>query len=224
MDRETVPAKTVARVVAVALAVLALALVLAAPTPAATTRPPKWVQTAIRQLARLPVRAPLSMSGYSRDAFGEAWADVDHNGCDTRNDILRRDLTQVVMKAHSTCIVASGSLHDPYTGTTIHFLRGPTSSAVQIDHVVPLADAWRTGAATWPAARRVRYANDPYLLLAVDGPANEAKGDSDASEWLPTPAYRCRYVAKQVAVKTRYKLWVTKPEHDTISATLKHCP
>ena len=126
------------------------------------------------------------MTGYSRDKFGEPWADVDHNGCDTRNDILKRDLTKEVFKAGSSCIVQTGLLADPYTGKTIDFVRGvKTSSAVQIDHVVALGDAWRTGAAKWTAKKRLSYANDRVVLLAVDGPQNEAKGDDDASEWLP---------------------------------------
>ena len=99
-----------------------------------------------------------------------------------------------------------------------------TSTAVQIDHVVALGDAWRTGAAKWTAAKRLRYANDPVVLLAVDGPQNEAKGDDDASEWLPPrKAYDCTYVAKQITIKTRYALWVTATERSAMAATLKTC-
>jgi hypothetical protein len=127
-----------------------------------------------------------------------------------------------LFKAGSDCVIASGTLNDPYTGTKIKFVRGVgTSSAVQIDHVVALADAWRTGARKWSAARRLRYANDPPVLLAVDGPEDEAKGDDDASEWLPdNPRFACAYVATQIAIKTEYRLWVTQAEHDAMASTL----
>ncbi len=165
------------------------------------------------------------MTGYSRAKFGPAWEDVDHNGCDTRNDILKRDLRKIVFKAGSSCLIQTGVLADPYTGKIINFVRGvKTSTAVQIDHVVALADAWRTGAATWIAAKRLRYANDPVVLLAVDGPQNEAKGDDDASQWLPPrKAYDCRYVAKQITIKTKYILWVTPAERTAMSGVLETC-
>ena len=135
-----------------------------------------------------------------------------HNGCDTRNDILRRDLTDIVIKPGTHgCTVASGVLHDPYTNTFITFTRGvTTSAAVQIDHVVALGDAWQTGAQQLSLAVRTNMANDPLELLAVSGPTNEQKGDADAASWLPpNKAFRCSYVAIQVAVKIRYHLWVT---------------
>lgn len=165
------------------------------------------------------------MKGYTREKFGQPWADVDDNGCDTRNDILRRDLRNVVLVGGSACLVQSGRLHDPYTGRFIRFVRGvKTSSAVQIDHIVALADAWRTGAKRWSANRRLVYANDPNVLLAVDGPSNEAKADGDASEWLPRrKSYACRYVARQIAVKAQYTLWLTPSEHDAIASILGHC-
>ena len=173
----------------------------------------------------MPVKQPASMTGYSRAQFGPAWEDVDGNHCDTRDDILRRDLIQVVLKPGSTCVVLSGVLHDPYTGKTIHLLRGvKTSAAVQIDHIVPLADAWRNGAASWSVTLRLHYANDPYVLVAADGPANEAKGDSDASGWLPTwKPDRCQYVAHQLAVKSKYRLWLTAAEKKAIAAVLVGC-
>lgn len=179
---------------------------------------------ALAQLAKLTVHAPGSMAGYRRDRYGSAWADVDHNGCDTRDDVLARDLTGV-RRDRDGCTVLSGSLHDPYTGRTIAFRRGVrTSAAVQIDHLVPLANAWRTGARGWTADKRKRLANDPVNLLAVDGPANESKGDQDASTWLPPVAsYRCTYVAAQVRVKASYGLWVTRAEHDAIARILHDC-
>jgi hypothetical protein len=166
------------------------------------------------------------MAGYSRSKFGPAWADVDRNGCDTRNDILRRDLVSRVLRAGSRCIVQRGILHDPYTGRTIRFVRGVrTSSAVQIDHVVALAAAWRTGAKGWSARKRLLYANDPVVLLAVDGPTNAAKGDRDASQWLPPrQAFDCRYVAKQIAIKQKWGLWVTPAEDRAMARVLARWP
>ena len=201
----------------------------ATPSPSPATGPPPpalfSIAAARKEIAALPVKPAGPMSGYSRAQFGPAWEDVDGNHCDTRDDILRRDLTQIVFKTGSTCEIASGILHDPYTGKTIHFLRGiKTSAAVQIDHIVPLADAWRTGAAAWSATVRLHYANDPYVLVAADGPANEQKSDSDASGWLPPfVSDRCQYVAHQLAVKTKYRLWLTAPEKSAIATVLRTC-
>ena len=167
------------------------------------------------------------MTGYDRDLFGPRWADVDRNGCDTRNDVLRRDLTALVIKPGTHgCVVLRGTLHDPYTGRTIAFVRGVgTSLAVQIDHVVALGDAWQKGAARWSTQRRTVFANDPLNLLAVQGAANLAKGDADAATWLPpSTAYRCAYVARQVAVKLRYGLSVTPAERDALLRILARCP
>ena len=175
-------------------------------------------------LAGLPVKGRAPMTGYSRAQFGPAWKDVDHNGCDTRNDILRRDLTAQVLSG--SCVVLSGTLQDPYTGDVIAFRRGPgTSTAVQIDHVVALGDAWQKGAQQLTPGVRLALANDPLELLAVDGPTNERKGDGDAATWLPpNKAFRCQYVARQVAVKVRYHLWVTAAERDAIARVLSSCP
>jgi hypothetical protein len=180
--------------------------------------------TVLRGLA-VKGRAPLT--GYDRERFGQAWADVDRNGCDTRNDVLRRDLDTVVLKVGTYgCLVRSGVLLDPYTRTTIRFVRGVgTSNAVQIDHVVALADAWQKGASRWTDARRLRFANDPLNLLAVDGPTNLRKGASDAASWLPpAKSYRCAFVARQVAVKKAYGLWVTRAERDAMLRVLARCP
>lgn len=187
---------------------------------------------ALAELATLPVKGRAPKTGYTRAQFGPAWTDDvavadGHNGCDTRNDILARDLTGVTFKPGShDCAVLSGNLHDPYTGRIIAFHRGVgSSSAVQIDHLVALSDAWQTGAQQLPADRRQDFANDPLNLEAVDGPTNEAKGDGDAATWLPpNKAYRCTYVSRQVAVKAKYDLWVTPAEHDAIVRVLDHCP
>ncbi len=190
-----------------------------------TTTGDTGAATALAQLATLAVKGRAPMTGYSRDEFGPAWKDVDRNGCDTRNDILNRDLTAIVLQDGSTCVVASGSLADPYTGKTIAFVRGQgTSTAVQIDHVVALGDAWQTGAFQWTDEKRLEFANDPQELLAVNGPTNEAKGDGDAATWLPpNKAFRCTYIEIQVSVKATYGLWVTPAEHDAMSRILKGC-
>ncbi|MGZ4567105.1 MAG: GmrSD restriction endonuclease domain-containing protein [Blastococcus sp.] len=183
--------------------------------------------SALAALAAVAVKGRAPQTGYSRDQFGPAWQDVDHNGCDTRNDILARDLTGEVFKPGThDCVVLTGTLAEPYTGRTIFFQRGQTTSeAVQIDHVVALSDAWQKGAQGWSAARRAAFANDPLNLLAVDGPLNMAKGDGDAATWLPpNRAYRCAYVARQVAVKVEYGLWMTQAEKNAIATILTTCP
>jgi hypothetical protein len=181
---------------------------------------------ALAALATLAVKGRAPKTGYARGLFGQAWADVDRNGCDTRNDILRRDLASFVLKARTHgCLVLSGTLRDPYTGATVPFMRGQqTSIAVQIDHVVALSDAWQKGAQKWSPAKRERFANDPLNLLAVDGPSNSRKGDGDAATWLPpAKSYRCRYVARQVAVKAAYGVWVTAAEKAAITRVLASC-
>ncbi|AKK03803.1 HNH endonuclease family protein [Corynebacterium epidermidicanis] len=183
-------------------------------------------------LNALPVKGRAPKTGYSREKFGQAWSDdvvveFGHNGCDTRNDILRRDLTGTILKEGTRgCVVLSGILHDPYTATEIAFTRGKaTSSAVQIDHVVALSNAWQTGAQQLSDDQRRNLANDPLNLLAVDGAANQQKGDRDAATWLPrNKAFRCTYVSRQVEVKTKYQLWVTAPEKEAIGRILAQCP
>jgi hypothetical protein len=137
-----------------------------------------------------------------------------------------RDLTRVTWRDSPSCTVASGTLKDPYTGKTIYFVRGvKTSLAVQIDHVVALSNAWVTGASVLPAQTKYNIYNDPLNLLAVDGPTNGQKSDSDAASWLPpNKAFRCAYVARQIAVKVKYRLWVTTQEKAAMSAVLKTCP
>ncbi|WP_125615033.1 HNH endonuclease family protein [Specibacter cremeus] len=181
---------------------------------------------AVAVLATLPVKGRAPRTNYDRAAFGQAWLDADRNGCDTRNDVLRRDLAPPVMAAGSGCVVASGTLHDPYTDTLIAFRRGAdTSAAVQIDHVVALGNAWQTGAQRLSAVQRQSLANDPLNLLAVDGPANQEKGDGDAATWLPpSRKFRCAYVARQISVKAAYGLWVTAPERDAMRRVLRLCP
>jgi len=183
--------------------------------------------SALAALATLKVKGRAPKTGYDRAKFGQAWADVDHNGCDTRNDVLRRDLGPRALKPGTNgCLVLSGTLHDPYLGRTIAFVRGAsTSSAVQIDHVVPLSDAWQKGAQQWTTPKRTALANDPLNLLAVDGLTNQQKSDGDAATWLPpNRAYRCPYAARQIAVKAKYGLWVTSAERDALRQILAACP
>lgn len=183
--------------------------------------------TAINVLDTLPVKGRAPKTGYTRDQFGPAWKDMNHNGCDTRNDILQRDLTKKTFKNGSKCVVATGTLvTDPYTGKTIVWTRGQnTSSAIQIDHVVALSNAWQTGAQQWSAQKRETFGNDPLNLIAADGPANMAKGDGDAATWLPpNKAYRCQYVENQIAVKKKYGLWVTAAEKNAMNNILQNCP
>lgn len=181
--------------------------------------------TALEQLETLEVKGRAPKTGYSRDAFGDGWLDPDGNGCDTRNDILQRDLKNVVQD-NDDCRVLTGTLHDPFTDETIEFTRGPQSSMdVQIDHVVALSDAWQKGAQQLTEEQRARVANDPLNLLAVDGPANSQKSDADAATWLPpNTEFRCEFVAMQTAVKAKYDLWVTDAEYTAIRDVLSECP
>lgn len=174
-------------------------------------------------LASIPIKGRAAKTGYSRDLFGGSWQRM--NDCDMRNYILARDLRETTFVT-PTCKVASGVLQDPYTGKTIYFLRGAeTSDDVQIDHVVSLSDAWQKGAQQLTPDQRVALANDPLELLAVDGTANQQKSDGDAATWLPAhKPYRCEYVARQIAVKKKYSLWMTRSEYDAIAQILSSCP
>jgi hypothetical protein len=176
-------------------------------------------------LAGLPVKGRAAMTAYSREMFGRPWADTNANGCDTRDDVLTRDLAhRRYERGTSSCVVAAGDLRDPYTGHTIHFRRG-YGSLVDIDHVVALGNAWATGAFRWDASKRLQFANDPANLLAVDASANRQKGDGDAATWLPrNKAFRCEYVARQISTKATYGLWVTPPERDAMTRVLGRCP
>jgi hypothetical protein len=175
-------------------------------------------------LAQLAVKGRAPKTGYARENFGDGWGNIGY--CDTRNYILKRDLTNITWRDSPDCTVATGVLKDPYTGKVIHFVRGVGSSlAVQIDHVVALSDAWQKGAQKLSFQSRQNFANDPLNLLAVDGPTNGQKSDSDAASWLPpSKSYRCPYVARQVAVKRKYHLWVTAAEKEAIASVLKACP
>jgi hypothetical protein len=196
-------------------------------TPSATTAAEQQPGLATAVLETLAVKGRAPKTGYTRAQFGQAWADVDRNGCDTRNDMLKRDLTAITYKAGTrNCVVASGTLLDRYSGETINFVRGNvTSMEVQIDHVVALSNAWQTGAFKLSAEQRKALANDPMNLFAVKGRLNSQKGDGDAATWLPPlKSFRCTYIAQQIAVKAKYSLWVVAPEKAAMSAILAKCP
>ena len=200
---------------------LAISLILMTQQSLATT------PTTLDVISTLQVKGRAPKTGYTRDQFGPAWKDVDANGCDTRNDILKRDLKSIVYKGvGEDCVILSGVLTDPYSGEIINFIRGvATSSEIQIDHVVALSNAWQTGAFKLTLAQRTTFANDPSNLLAVKGKLNSQKGDGDAATWLPPrKSYRCEYVTKQVMVKAKYGLWLTAPEKAAILKILKTCP
>ncbi|GAA1490941.1 HNH endonuclease family protein [Brachybacterium sacelli] len=162
---------------------------------------------------------------YERDEFGSSWLDVDENSCDTRNDILARDLVDVTYEDGADCEIADGTLHDPYTGTTIE---GNLSEDVEIDHIVSLGDAWYSGAEQWSDEKRERFANDPSNLVAVDGPANTSKSDDSISEWYPHwdapgDTVECRYAAAYVHVLAEYDLSVTRDDYTLLKQLEANC-
>ena len=202
---------------------LVLSLLLAGIAPAQA----EAAASALSVIQAQVTKGRAAKTGYTRAQFGPAWSDVDRNGCDTRNDILKRDLTNEVFKEKTNgCTVLSGTLVDPFSGETINFVQGAkTSSDVQIDHLVALSNAWQTGAFKLTAEQRKSLANDPLNLLAVKGRLNSQKGDGDAATWLPPlKSYRCDYVSRQIAVKMKYKLWFTAPEKEVMIRILKTCP
>ena len=202
---------------------LVLSLLVAGITPAKADP----VASGLSVIQAQVTKGRAAKTGYTRAQFGPTWADVDRNGCDTRNDILKRDLTNEVFKEKTNgCTVLSGTLVDPFSGETINFVQGAkTSSDVQIDHSVALSNAWQTGAFKLTPEQRKAFANDPLNLLAVKGKLNSQKGDGDAATWLPPlKSYRCDYVSRQIAVKLKYKLWFTAPEKEAMIRILKTCP
>ena len=198
-----------------------LAITLLLPEAASAVTVKKERATTIIEI--LAVKGRAAKTGYDRSSFSH-WRDPDRNGCDARNDTLRRDLTNLVIKSDSNgCKVLGGVLADPYSGKNIDFVFG--ASLIDIDHVVALSNAWQTGAFQFTSEIRLQFANDPLNLLAVSASLNRQKGDGDAATWLPpTKSYRCQYVARQIAVKKKYGLWLTKPEKVAMSTLLAKCP
>ncbi|WP_202918186.1 HNH endonuclease family protein [Streptomyces cavernae] len=184
-------------------------------SPVATDRD----EAAARKLIdRLSTKGRGPKTGYARDEFGYAWMDtadgvpLARNGCDTRNDLLRRDGQKLRFRSGSDCVVVAMTLHDPYTGTTIEW-RKQQASEVQIDHVVPLSYGWQMGASRWPEGKRKQFANDVLNLMPVEGRANSAKGDSGPASWLPpSKQIRCAYAVRFAQVAIKYELPVTAPD------------
>ena len=199
------------------LVVIALLLSL---LPATSTQ--AAANDALSALNKLEVKGRAAKTGYTRSQFPH-WSDPDRNGCDARNDTLKRDLTNVTYKVGTrNCKVIAGQLLDPFSGQALIFTS--EKSTVDIDHVVALSNAWQTGAAYFDKTKRSQIANDPLNLLAVDAKLNRQKGDADAATWLPpAKSYRCEYVARQIAVKIKYSLWLTAPEKSAMSKILASC-
>jgi hypothetical protein len=230
------------RLVALALAVM-MAVAVAFQTVAAANDRAAWFIAqadaptvapgvdVLAGVAEIPVR--IRGFDYRRAAFGDAWTDDNpapggHNGCDTRNDILDRDLVDKTYVSIKRCphAVATGTLHDPYTNATVAFVRGEqVGASVQIDHIVPLALAWDLGARDWPDDLRLRFANDPANLLAVAGGANQDKGDSEPVAWMPpNVAFRCQYAMAFIAVLRGYGLAVDVPSAGVLREAASTCP
>ena len=179
-----------------------------------------------QSLALIDERAPIP--DYRREAFGEAWTDIDGNGCAQRQDVLARDLIEITRDG---CTVLTGVLEDPYTGRTVRFRHDrvaapgePGSTAVQIDHVVSLAAAWRGGAFAWSDAERLRFANTLGNLLAVDGAANQGKGSKGPSAWLPPdPDAHCDYADRYARIAAAWDLAVTAADRDALVGVLTRC-
>jgi hypothetical protein len=172
-----------------------------------------------------PSPAATAAEGYSRDLFGPRWADVDRNGCDTRNDILSRDLVDVVYKPGTNdCVVLTGILHDPLTGETVTFTRTSEGyQPVQIDHIIPLAVAWSSGADSWTAEQREGFANDPANLQATT--ANQSKGDSTPSQWLPAgDTAACTYSTRYLEVAVDYALEISAADRSALDRAITRCP
>lgn len=176
-------------------------------------------------LETLAVKGRAPKTGYDRDGLFGKWADPDRNGCDARNDVLARDLSSEVVDSDG-CKVLSGKLIDPYSGVTVSFVQGRgTSQLVPIDHIVAVSDAWQKGAFNWDANKRVNFYNDPLNLQATQMKLNSQKGDGDAATWLPPlKSYRCSYVARQIAVKAKYSIWITIAEKAAMKSILAKCP
>lgn len=208
-----------AAVTLIVLAVLTVPVLIERSPPLPSVQPVVSQSPALSALGTLAVGDQAPPTPYARDEFGSGWATV--NGCETRAVILNRDLQNTVIG--DECRIIGGSLDDPYTGTIITY--DPAQpSAIQIDHVVALSDAWRSGAWLLSDERRRQFANDPLELLAVSGAQNQEKGDGAAHEWLPPQrAFHCQYAARQVAIKLKYGLWVAQPEKAALEKVLSGC-
>lgn len=194
--------------------------VLASPSVISTQEPSAGDTQAILAAQALVERGRSASTNYSRDAFGSAWKDVDRNGCDTRNDILSRDFTTASYKGGTNdCKVVGGTWTDPYSNESYTFTEQP--SEAQIDHVVALSNAWQMGADLWTDEMRTEFANDPLNLIVTVASLNRQKSDSNAASWLPPyKPGRCDFIARQVAVKTKWQLFVTSSEKSAMLGIL----
>lgn len=182
------------------------------------------IDDALAAAEALTVTVSEPSAEYDRSAqFADGWKDTDKNGCDTRNDVLARDLSDVVLVSGSDCKVQSGTLEDPYTGTTIRFTKdSPTQ--VQIDHIVPLSWAWQNGADSWTQDERVAFANNTDNLLAVQGKANMSKGDKGPSDWMPAnPDFSCEYAVNFTTIVATHDLTIPPEDKDALVSTLHGC-
>lgn len=204
------------------IVVILLSIAISAPQAIGNSAAAISIEDSITLLNTLEVKGRAPKTGYSRAQFPH-WSDLDRNGCDSRNEILKRDLTQIVFKVGTKdCKVLSGVLQDPFSNKLLNFTTA--KSVVDIDHLVALSNAWQTGAAYFDKNIRTQIANDPINLLAVDAKLNRQKGDGDAATWLPpNKSFRCEYVSRQVAVKAKYSLWVTDAEKAAIVRVLSNC-
>jgi hypothetical protein len=204
------------------IVVILLSIVISAPQAIGNSAAAISIEDSITLLNTLEVKGRAPKTGYSRAQFPH-WSDLDRNGCDSRNEILKRDLTQIVFKVGTKdCKVLSGVLQDPFSNKVLNFTTA--KSVVDIDHLVALSNAWQTGAAYFDKNIRTQIANDPINLLAVDAKLNRQKGDGDAATWLPpNKSFRCEYVSRQVEVKAKYSLWVTDAEKAAIVRVLSNC-
>lgn len=182
-------------------------------------------------VASLPVTSTAPSVEYQREPqFGAAWIDVDGNGCDTRNDILKRDFVSF-QTFRGDCEVQTGVLNDPYTGTTINFVHTNAfgkntgdSQAVQIDHIIPLNWAWQNGAEAWDQDTRILFANDPINLKAVKGKQNSSKSNQGPSTWWPAAeSYRCTYAVEFTSVLQKYELTIPAADQQALVNTLAAC-
>jgi hypothetical protein len=224
------------------LALVALAILVAVQVTTDSERSSRFVADAdvptvapgvdiLAGIPEIPIR--VHANDYRRAAFGEAWTDDNsepggHNGCDTRNDILDRDLVDKTLTAIKRCptAVATGTLHDPYTNDIVHFTRGnQIGASVQIDHIVPLALAWDLGARDWSSDVRTRFANDPGNLLAVEGKVNEDKGDGEPADWMPpNHGFWCQYAVQFAAVLRGYALPIDERSASVLRDAATTCP
>jgi len=214
----------------------AIALVLIVPTftnqptgptistlPAGTAPATPSSSPALDLLAQIPAAGTAPVQPYERDEFGQRWADLDRNGCDTRNDMLQRDLVDIVFKPNTNdCVVLRGTLDDPYTGETVTFIRVSEGyQPTQVDHLIPLSVAWSTGASEWSADKRLQLANDPSNLQVTT--ANQVKNDSTPSQWMPVASYACEYSTRYVQVAHAYELAISEADRAALTITLAHC-